>query len=171
MPKWLSPPLVFFLVISAIGSGVVGFYTVVDNYSWTLDKAIGSAFFETTIRKPVKEFFDTHFFITILTLLCVPVFCVCLTIVALQCVYWSGESHPNRLRIVRRVAYLVCMVPLAVVGWFIGGFSANFVIWSAPLTLTGAALLSELVFPPQHRSWLRPLFWGAALGAIAELAK
>ena len=104
-PKWLNLPLAMVLGLSAIGVAVHSFYFIVDHYSWNLDNAIGSPFFERTIRAPVKAFFDTHFFIATLTFLSYPVFGV-----ERSSWFFSGSIGPaNRIRTAIASCVDLCM--------------------------------------------------------------
>jgi hypothetical protein len=167
---WLTVSLVIALVISTLGIVINIAYLMIDSYSTVLDNVLRTRLFTGTIRPHVKVFFDTHARISIVILLCYPLFVVSACILSIQRIAQNASTATHD-QLLRMIAYAICMAPLGVVGWFVGAIAANVVLWWAPAILTAGAALGEMLIAPSDLLWLRPLIWGAALGSVWELAK
>lgn len=155
--------------LSSFGVLVQLFYFLADYY------------LEGPFRGPVKKFVDQHFLLYAAVVVpSIFVFGVCLIVMVMQWVQRSAEAQPSSYRVLRPVVYVVCRILLIVVGLSVGSSapiwwvlinegSLRATVWSAPVVFTAIALGTERFSLHRHRSWLRPLVWGAVAGALSLL--
>jgi hypothetical protein len=168
--SWL-PKLV--LGLSSFGVVVQLLYFLVDDYA------------DEPIREPVKEFVDQHFLpYAALVYPSIFVFGVCAIVMVMQWGRNLAEAHRFRYRVLRPAVYVACQASLVAVGMLAGctaplwwvffiSYSADSLraaVWSAPVVFAVSALGAERFCPYRHRSWLRPLLWGALAASLALLA-
>jgi hypothetical protein len=156
--------------LSSFGVLVLLFYFVVDSY------------FEEPLRSQIKRFVDENTlpFMTVV----VPsvfVFGVCVIVAVTNWVQPSAEgAHPSRHRILRRVVCVACWILLFVPALWVGGSAP---IWwllikscGSLRDTVGPTLVAFIViavgaevFCHRHRTWVRPLVWGAVAGSVVLL--